>query len=317
MSGSSNKAIWGAIIANSAIAVSKFIAAFFTGSSSMLSEGIHSLVDTGNGALLLFGIKRSRKPADDEHPYGYGNEIYFWSFIVAVLIFALGGGIALYEGIEHLLHPKELKNVEWNYVVLIAAIIFEGASLRIALQEFSKTRGDNSFIKELIDTKDSSTAAVVIEDTAALLGLVIALFSVFLGHITGIVYFDGAGSVLIGLLLIGVSFFFAVECKSLLIGEGLLEKDILKINQILSSNKHVTAYKRPLSLYFGPQEVLVNLDVDFEDNLTADILEETIDVIEHEIKTQIPSINRIFIEAETIKTNKNIKETLKDEQLIK
>ena len=145
------------------------------------------------------------------------------------------------------------------------------------------------------------------------MGLVIALLSVFLGHLTGIVYFDGAGSVLIGLLLIGVSFFFAVECKSLLIGEGLLEKDILKINQILSSNKHVTAYKRPLSLYFGPQEVLVNLDVDFENNLTADKLEEAIDVIEHEIKTQIPSVNRIFIEAETIKTNKNIKETLKEE----
>ncbi len=313
MSGHSNKAIYGAIIANSAIAVSKFIAAFFTGSSSMLSEGIHSLIDTGNGALLLFGIKRSHRPPDKLHPFGYGNEIYFWSFIVAVLIFALGGGIALYEGIQHILHPKELKHVEWNYVVLIAAIIFEGASLRIALKEFSKTRGNKSFYQELVDTKDSSTAAVVIEDTAALMGLVIALTSVFLGHITGIVYFDGAGSILIGLLLIGVSFFFAVECKSLLIGEGLMEDDVKKVTKILAANKNVTAYKRPLSLYFGPKEVLVNLDVDFEDGLTADKLEETIDVIEHEIKTQIPSVNRIFIEAERIKTNKNFKETLKDE----
>ncbi len=313
MSGSSNKAIWGAIIANSAIAISKFIAAFFTGSSSMLSEGIHSLVDTGNGGLLLHGIKKSRRPADDKHPFGYGNEIYFWSFIVAVLIFALGGGIALYEGIEHILHPRELKNVVWNYVVLIAAIIFEGSSLRIALKEFDKTRGNKSLIKELIDTKDSSTAAVVIEDTAALMGLVIALLSVFLGHITGIVYFDGAGSVLIGILLISVSFFFAVECKSLLIGEGLLESDVIKITQILASNEHITAYKRPLSLYFGPKEILVNLDVDFENGLTADKLEEAIDVIEHEIKTQIPSVNRIFIEAQTIITKNHIKETLTDE----
>ncbi|OQY03780.1 MAG: hypothetical protein B6I20_04355 [Bacteroidetes bacterium 4572_117] len=304
MSGSSNKAIYGAIIANTAIAISKFIAAFFTGSSSMLSEGIHSLVDTGNGALLLFGIKKSRKPADELHPFGYGNEIYFWSFIVAVLIFALGGGIALYEGIEHVLHPKELKNVVWNYVVLIGAIIFEGTSLYVALKEFNKTRGNNSLIKELVDTKDSSTAAVVIEDSAALLGLLIALFSVFLGHITGIVYFDGAGSILIGLLLISVSFFFAVECKSLLIGEGLLEKDVIKINKILASEEHITAYKRPLSLYFGPSEVLVNLDVDFKDGLTADVLEETIDRVERKIKDLIPSVNRIFIEAETIKTQK-------------
>ena len=304
MSGSSNKAIYGAIIANTAIAISKFIAAFFTGSSSMLSEGIHSLVDTGNGALLLFGIRKSRKPADELHPFGYGNEIYFWSFIVAVLIFALGGGIALYQGIEHLLHPKELKHVEWNYVVLISAIIFEGASLRIALKEFSKTRGDKSLYQELVDTKDSSTAAVVIEDTAALIGLVIALLSVFLGHITGIVYFDGLGSVLIGLLLISVSLFFAVECKSLLIGEGLLEKDVLKITQILANDEHVTAYKRPLSLYFGPEEVLVNLDVNFKDGLTSDEIELTVDRIEREIKSSIHSVNRIFIEAETIKTKK-------------
>lgn len=313
MSGSSNKAIYGAIIANTAIAISKFIAAFFTGSSSMLSEGIHSLVDTGNGALLLFGIRKSRRPADELHPFGYGNEIYFWSFIVAVLIFALGGGIALYEGIQHIMHPRELKHVEWNYVVLISAIIFEGASLRIALKEFSKTRGNKSFISELVDTKDSTTAAVVIEDSAALLGLVIALLSVFLGHITGIVYFDGAGSVLIGLLLIGVSLFFAVECKSLLIGEGLLEKDVLKITQILANDENVTAYKRPLSLYFGPLEVLVNLDVEFDDALTADQLEETVDKIEREIKNTIPSVNRIFIEAETILTGKNIRETLEDE----
>ncbi|MEN8122478.1 MAG: cation diffusion facilitator family transporter [Bacteroidota bacterium] len=313
MSGSSNKAIYGAIIANTAIAISKFIAAFFTGSSSMLSEGIHSLVDTGNGALLLFGIRKSRRPADELHPFGYGNEIYFWSFIVAVLIFALGGGIALYEGIQHIMHPRELKHVEWNYVVLISAIIFEGASLRIALKEFSKTRGNKSFISELVDTKDSTTAAVVIEDSAALLGLVIALLSVFLGHITGIVYFDGAGSVLIGLLLIGVSLFFAVECKSLLIGEGLLEKDVLKITQRLANDENVTAYKRPLSLYFGPLEVLVNLDVEFDDALTADQLEETVDKIEREIKNTIPSVNRIFIEAETILTGKNIRETLEDE----
>lgn len=304
MAGSSKKAIYGAIIANSAIAISKFVAAFFTGSSSMLSEGIHSLVDTGNGALLLFGIKRSKRPADDRHPYGYGNEVYFWSFMVAVLIFSLGGGIALYEGIEHLLHPRKLENVQWNYVVLIFAMMFEGWALRVALQEFNKTRGDKGILQALRDSKDTSTSAIVIEDTAALLGLIIAFVCLVLGQVTGIVYFDGLGSVLIGLLLISVSLFFAVECKDLLVGEGLVQEDVDKIQNILTSEKNVAAFQRPLSLYFGPTEVLVNLDVNFIDDLTSDEIESTVDRIEKKVKEAIPTVNRIFIEAETIAVKK-------------
>ncbi|MCH2045895.1 MAG: cation diffusion facilitator family transporter [Saprospiraceae bacterium] len=308
MAGSSKMAIYGALAANTAIAISKFIAAFFTGSSSMLSEGIHSLVDTGNGALLLLGIKRSKKPADDKHPYGYGNEIYFWSFVVAVLIFSLGGGIALYEGIEHLLHPpanKTMDNVIWNYVVLGLAIIFEGAALRIALKEFNATRGNKSFLEDLRDSKDTSTAAIVIEDTAALLGLLIALVCVGLGQATGIAEFDAIGSILIGILLIGVSLFFAIECKDLLVGEGLMKKDVQKITAVLEAEENVNTHKRPLSLYFGPNEVLVNLDVNFKDELTSDEIEETVDRIELKIKEAIPTVNRIFIEAETIKRKKN------------
>lgn len=304
MAGSSKKAIYGAILANTAIAISKFIAAFFTGSSSMLSEGIHSLVDTGNGALLLMGIRKSKKPADDQHPYGYGNEVYFWSFIVAVLIFALGGGIALYEGIEAVLHPpKEVdrEHIMWNYVVLVLALIFEGSALRVALQEFNRNRGGKSFFQALVDSKDTSTAAIVIEDSAALIGLVIALVAVFLADMTGNVYFDGSGSILIGLLLISVSLFFAIECKDLLIGEGLVQADLDKINAILDQNENVDRYKRPLSLYFGPNEVLVNLDVNFKDDLTSDEIEATIDKIESSIKAALPTVNRIFIEAETIK----------------
>ncbi len=310
MAGSSKKAIYGAILANTGIAISKFVAAFFTGSSAMLSEGIHSLVDTGNGALLLFGIQKSKKPADDQHPYGYGNEIYFWSFIVAVLIFALGGGIALYEGIEAILHPPQKVEVEhmiWNYVVLGLAIVFEGSALRVALKEFNKNRGDKSFYQELVDSKDSSTAAIVIEDSAALLGLAFALICVALSHVTGNVYFDGLGSVLIGVLLISVSLFFATECKDLLIGEGLMEEDIKKITDILTAEENVIAYKRPLSLHFGPNEVLVNLDANFKDELTADEIELTIDRLESKIKATLPSVNRIFIEAETIKTKKVVR----------
>jgi len=307
MAGSSNRAIYGAIIANTAIAVCKFIAAFFTGSSVMLSEGIHSLVDSGNGFLLLIGVKRSKKPADDAHPFGYGKEVFFWSFVVALLIFALGGGFAIREGIKHLQHPKPLTNVVWNYLILILAMIFEGAALRVALQELNTTRGSKPFFKALKDSKDSATVAVVIEDTAALLGLVIAFTAVFLGQITGWAYFDGIGSVLIGVLLVSVSLFFAIECKALLIGEGLLPEDIEKITTILEEEKHVLEFGRPLSLYFGPSQVLVNLDVNFADNLTPDDIEKTIDSLEFKIKAALPLVNRIYIEAETLRRRTGIK----------
>ncbi len=302
MAGSSKIAIYGAIIANSAIAVSKFVAASVTGSSAMLSEGIHSLVDTGNGVLLLFGIRRSKNPPDEKHPFGYGNEIFFWSFVVAILIFALGGGIAIYEGIQHILHPRTLENVKWNYLVLSLAMVFEGSALYVAMKQFNVSRGGKPFLRALKDSKDSSTVAIVVEDSAALAGLTIALASVFLGHVTGWVYFDGIGSVLIGLLLVSVSFFFAVECKALLVGEGLLPEKLELIQQILRDDPRVAAYRRPLSLYFGPNEVLVNLDVHFVNDLTSDQIEETVDRIEKRIKQALPNVNRIYIEADTIKT---------------
>jgi len=300
MAGSSNKAIYGAIIANSLIAISKFIAAAATGSASMLSEGIHSLVDTGNGILLLFGIKRSKKPADTAHPFGYGNEIYFWSFIVAILIFALGGGIALYEGIHHLQYPAAISNPMWNYIVLSLAIVFEGTAFRVAMKQFNKTRGNESFYQSLKDSKDLPTVAIIIEDSAAVIGLLIALICLILGQVTGIVYFDGLGSVLIGLLLISVSFFFAIECKGLLVGEGLMLADINKIKDILLKNDNILVFGPVLSLYFGPNEVLVNLDVNFKDELTSDEIEQTIDEVEAEIKKEVPKVNRIYIEAEAL-----------------
>jgi cation diffusion facilitator family transporter len=304
VAGSSNIAIFGAIAANSAIAVSKFVAAYFTGSSAMLSEGIHSLVDTGNGMLLLFGIKLSKSPPDEKHPFGYGNEVFFWSFVVAILIFALGGGIAIYEGIQHVLHPRHLENVQWNYLVLVLAMVFEGSALRLALKQFNVSRRNKPFLRALRDSKDTSTVAIVIEDSAALIGLMIALLSVFLGQVSGWPYFDGIGSVLIGLLLVAVSFFFAAECKALLIGEGLLPEEVEKIQQVLEEETRVLAYRRPLSLYFGPNEVLVNLDVNFVDELTSDEIEVTIDRIEARIKTALPAVNRIYIEADSIKTKK-------------
>ena len=309
MAASSNRAIYGAILANTAIAVSKFIAAFFTGSSAMFSEGIHSLVDTGNGFLLLVGIRRSQKPADDIHPFGYGKEVFFWSFVVALLIFAIGGGFSIREGIKHLQHPRPLSNLGWNYLVLTLAMLFEGAALRVALKEFNASRGSKPFFRALRETKDSATLAVVIEDTAALLGLVIAFLAVFLGQLTGWEYFDGIGSVLIGMLLVTVALFFAAECKALLIGEGLLPENVDKIISILEKEDRVLSFRRPLSLYFGPNQVLVNLNVDFADDLTADEIEKTIVSLEVGIKDALPKVNRIYIEAEAIRRGGRQKDT--------
>ncbi len=301
METSSNKAIYGAIAANIAIAVSKFIAAFFTGSSAMFSEGVHSLVDTGNGILLLTGIRRSKKPADAVHPFGFGKEVFFWSFVVAILIFALGGGIALYEGIKHLKHPTPMVSPVWNYAVIGLAMIFEGSALRVALKEFGRTRGSKPFLQALRESKDSSLIAVVIEDTAALAGLAIAGLAVFLGQITGMHVFDGLGSIFIGLLLVSVSLFFAVECKGLLIGEGLLPERVAIITDILRDETSITDFRRPLSLYLGPHQVLINLDVHFRDTLSPDEIEQAIDRIESRIKTALPVVNRICIEAENLR----------------
>lgn len=304
MAGSSKKAIYGAIIANTLIAISKFIAAIFTGSSSMLSEGIHSLVDTGNGVLLIYGINRSKRKPDDKHPFGYGNEVFFWSFVVAILIFALGGGISVYEGVQHILHPKAITNYTWNYVVLVLALIFEGSALRVALKEFNKGRGSTTMLRALRESKDSSLVAIVIEDTAACIGLLIAILSLLLAQLTGIYYFDGIGSLLIGILLIFVSWFFAVECKGLLVGEGLGKKNLGKVMAVLDKSPMISAYRKPLSLFMGPKEVLLTLDVNFQDDLTSDQIEEAVDELETGIKEAVPLINRIYIEAESITRNK-------------
>ena len=178
MASGSKKVIYAALAGNSLIAVSKFVAASVTGSSAMLSEAIHSLVDTGNQGLLLFGMKKAEKPADEDFPFGYGKEIYFWSFIVAILIFALGGGISVYEGIHHLLHPQPAKNPLINYVVLGLAIIFEGAAWLFALREFKRRKGENGYIEAINQTKDPSVIVVLFEDSAAMLGLLVALIGI-------------------------------------------------------------------------------------------------------------------------------------------
>ncbi|MFV8225832.1 cation diffusion facilitator family transporter [Christiangramia aquimixticola] len=296
--GGSNIAIYGAIGANLLIAISKFFASFFTGSSAMLAEGIHSLVDTGNGLLLLLGIKRSKQKPDKMHPFGYGKEVYFWSFVVSILIFALGGGFAIYEGIHALQDPHIVEDPTWNYVVLGAAIVFEGTALFLALRAFNQSRAHQSknLIKNIIRSKDAATFAVIIEDAAAVTGLTVALIGVYLSQVLNNPYLDGAASVLIGVILLSVATFLAKESKGLLLGESAHPEVINEVNEILSSNEYIKNSNLPQTMHFGPHKILLIVEVDLKDDLKLLQAEKIIDDLRTEIMENQPTIKEVYIQ---------------------
>ena len=290
-------AIYGAIAANVAIAVTKFVVAGITGSSAMLSEGIHSAVDTFNGVLLLVGLRLSQRPATDEHPFGHGKELYFWSLMVAVLIFGLGGGVSFYEGIHHIRHPEPLSDPTWNYIVLGAAALFEGASFVIALRQFRGQSRGRPFLNALHASKDPGTYTVLAEDGAALLGLVVAATGIFLSHRFGMPELDGAASVVIGLLLAGVAVLLVRESRGLLIGEGIRRESAQDIRSIARAQPHVRDVGRILSMYMGPEEVLVTVDLDFDPGTRTEEAAAVITVIQQQVPARYPMIQRLFIEA--------------------
>jgi len=298
MSASSKKVIIAALIGNSLIAITKFIAAGITGSSAMLSEGIHSLVDTGNQILLLHGIRRSKKPADERFPFGHGKEIYFWSFIVAILIFALGGGISIYEGFQHVQHPEPINNPLINYIVLGLAMIFEGAAWYFALREFTRAKGKWGYIEAVQRAKDPSTFVVLFEDSAAMLGLTVAFIGVALSQYTGILIFDGIASIIIGLILIGTAIWLAYETKGLLIGESANPRVVNGIRKILKQYGNIEHINEILTMHMGPEYILANISVDFTDSTSAQDLEKTITEIDRQIKVEFPNVKRIFVESE-------------------
>jgi len=292
----SKLAIYGAIAANIAIAIAKFIASFITGSSAMLSEGIHSLVDSTNGMLLLYGIKKSKRPADAKHSFGYGKEIYFWSFVVALLIFALGGGIAIYEGVMHILYPEPIENVMVNYIVLSLAIVFEGTSLIVALREFSGRVSLKGLLKKIRRSKDAAGFAIIIEDLGAIVGLIVALIGVFIGDFFNYPFADGAASIVIGLILTGMAVILATETKGLLLGESLRLDEIELIKEILSMHPGVVKHGIIKSIHFGPESVLVGIDVEFSDSYSVDQLESEVLTIEAEILSQLPHVDKVYLE---------------------
>jgi len=301
MASGSKKVIYAALIGNALISITKFIAASVTGSSAMLSEGIHSLVDTGNQVLLLFGLRQAQKPADAAFPFGHGKEIYFWSFIVSILIFALGSGISIYEGIHHILHPVEISSPTINYIVLSLAIIFEGAALFYAAREFNKSRGTVPALQAVRDGKDPTLFVVLFEDSAAMLGLFVALIGITLAQITGIAIFDGIASVTIGLILGGTAIWLAKETKGLLIGESADPIITASIKAMLENHISINKAHEILTLHMGPEFILVTISADFKDDVTAGEMEKDIAVLVREIKIKHPMVKRVFIEAEEAK----------------
>ena len=299
MAGSSKKVIYAALVGNALIAFTKFVAAFITNSSAMLSEGIHSLVDTGNQVLLLYGLKRANKPADEMFPFGHGKEIYFWSFVVAILIFAVGSGVSLYEGIHRVLHPQPMTNVYINYIVLGLAILFEGAAWYMALREFKKQKGQYSFVRAIQRAKDPSIFVVLFEDSAAMLGLLVALAAIFFGQLTGNIYLDGIASIIIGLILGATAVWLAYETKGLLIGERANAPIVDGIRAIAQESEKVKHINELATMHMGPDFVLVNLSLDFVDDISSQNIQQTVSAMTLKIKKSYPLVKRVFIEAES------------------
>ncbi len=289
-------AIYTALGANLAIAATKFIAASITGSSAMLSEGIHSLVDTLNEFLLLLGIKRSQKPADENRPFGYGKEVYFYSYIVSLLIFSVGGGVSFYEGITHIQHPNTIEDPFWNYIVLGIAFALDGFSLVTAIKAFNMQRGTTPFWQAVKDSKDPSTFVVLFEDASDVLGLIIAFLGVFLGHQLQNPYIDGAASILIGCILMGVAIVLARESKSLLLGEGADPDVRNQVRALTNQSAKTVQLHNQLTFQMGPEQVVVIQQVKFNSNLSREELIQAVSDLKQEIIERVTPVSNVFIE---------------------
>lgn len=293
-----NIVIYAALAANLGIAVAKFVAAAISGSSSMLTEGVHSLVDTGNQGLLLYGQYRAKRAPDSDHPFGYGRELYFWAFIVAILIFGLGAGVSIYEGWKHIAAPEELRDPLINYVVLAIAFALEGTSWWIAMREFAKSKGEHGWWQAIRDSKDPSGFIVLFEDSAALAGLVVAAAGVWASHHWGDPRIDGWASIVIGVILAGVAMLLARESKGLLIGERANPEMVAAIRTLLEAEPCITHVNHVRTIHTAPDRVFVAVSADFADALPMGEAETLIERLEQRLKAQEPKLSSIYIRPE-------------------
>jgi cation diffusion facilitator family transporter len=306
MSGSSAKwsgikaniVLLGALAANIGIAIAKFVAAGLSGSSSMLTEGVHSIVDSGNQLLLLYGQARARRPPDRWHPFGYGRELYFWAFVVAILIFAVGAGVSFYEGYVHIAAPEPLGDPTINYVVLGIAAALEGASWTLAMREFNRARGSTGWWEALRQSKDPAGFIVLFEDSAALAGLVVAAAGVWASHRFQDPTLDGVASIVIGVILATVATLLAREAKGLLIGERADPEVVERVRALVAARPQITAVNHVRTIHTAPDAVFVAISADFEDAITMGEGETLIESIESELKALMPELTSIYIRPE-------------------
>jgi cation diffusion facilitator family transporter len=298
----SRNAVWAALIGNLLVAGTKGIAAVISGSSSMISEAVHSLVDTGNEVLLLYGQNRAARPPDAEHQFGYGRELYFWSFVVALLVFALGAGVSLYEGVVHILDPEPISNPLVNYVVLAFAFVFEGASWIISYRQFRAAGGKREFYDAFRRSKDPPSFMVLFEDSAALLGIVFAALGTFAATTWNMPVLDGVASVMIGLVLAAVATLLARESKSLLIGEPAESDLVESIEREVAEVRGVVRANGALTSYLSPDQMVLSLSIEFEDKLCVPQLEEVVLELEKRIRAKHPEVTALFVKPQTPRT---------------
>jgi cation diffusion facilitator family transporter len=299
----SAKVIFAAIIANLGIAVAKFVVAGITGSAAMLAEGIHSAVDTGNELLLLLGEHHSEKKPDARHPFGYGKVVYFWALIVALSVFTLGGGFSIYHGIHAILHPEPLGDPLWNYVVLGVAALFEGYSWNVSRLELNKVKKPGTNLWQAFRaSKDAAVFTVFIEDSAALLGIIVAVAGIGLGQLTGNPYFDPGASIVIGLILVGAAFMLARETGALLVGETMGVDQTARLRAIFDADPQIDAVGKLLSMQMGPDEVLLTASVQFKRGMTIDTVESAIARLEQQVNAAYPSIKHIYFESGALRS---------------
>jgi len=290
-----NRTLWIAFGANLGIAASKFVAAAITGSSAMLTEGVHSVVDSSNQLLLLWGRKASRRPPDEYHPFGYGREIYFWSFVVAVLVFALGAGVSVYEGILHIADPEPAVSPVVAYGVLFVAFVLEGGSTVEAFRDFRQSKGSLGWMAAVQQSKDPPGFIVLLENGGAMVGIVAAAVGLAISQLTGDPRYDGAASIVIGLILAVIAFFLAYESKALLIGEAADPEIVTALRDMVEAKQGVTAVGEILTVHSAPDEITAMLSVDFDDHIFARDVERIVCEIEEEATDRLPVVHRLYI----------------------
>ncbi len=301
MASESRTVIYVGIAANVLIAATKFAAALATGSSAMVAEGVHSIVDSGDGLLLLLGQKRAERPPDENHPLGYGKELYFWSLIVAISFFALGSGMSFYEGVRHIMHPEPVSDPKWNYGVLGASALFTFASLGVALRAFRKRMGSKGFWETFRQSKDPTVFTLVLEDMADMAGLLFAFLGIFLSHRLNMPVLDGVASIGISGVMAVVAVVLARESKGLLVGESATPEEREMIRSAAGKDADVVKVGRIVTQYLGPETVLVLMDVTFREALDSQALGAAIDRMEANIRKARPAVKHIYIEAESLR----------------